>query len=105
VKAKLKCSVLVHPMHRRPEQLNEMSKIQDTMQKLQRSVATDPHSRLTYVEASLLQYAHELVVQGTTIYEPSVVAESLKIHCPPAADSGVASWIILWKPSGRTTSI
>jgi tetratricopeptide (TPR) repeat protein len=80
-------------MHRRPEQLNEMSKMQDTMQKLQRSVATDPHSRLTHVEASLLQYAHELVVQGTTIYEPSVVAESLKTHCPPAVDSGVASWI------------
>jgi tetratricopeptide (TPR) repeat protein len=84
---------LMHPTRRRPEELNEMSKIQDTMQKLQRSVATDPHSRLAHIETNLLQHAQELIVQGTTIYEPSVLTDPTTNHHLPVGDSHVVNWV------------
>jgi hypothetical protein len=57
------------------------------MQKLQRSSATDPRSKLSHIETTLIHYAHNLIVQGTTIYEASSVAESITIH------SRVANWV------------
>jgi tetratricopeptide (TPR) repeat protein len=83
----------MHTTRRRAEQLNEMSKIQDTMQKLQRSVANDPHSRLAHIETNLLQHAHKFVIQGTTVYEPSVLAEPTANYHLPVGDSHVVNWV------------
>jgi ankyrin repeat protein/tetratricopeptide (TPR) repeat protein len=70
-----------------------MSEIQDAMQKLQQSSATDPRSRLSHIETILLHYAHEFIVQGTTIYEASLAAKSITDHDPPASNSYVAKWV------------
>jgi tetratricopeptide (TPR) repeat protein len=63
------------------------------MQKLQRSSATDPRSKLSHIEIKLVHYAHNLIVQGTTIYEASSVAESITVHYQPASNSHIANWV------------
>jgi tetratricopeptide (TPR) repeat protein len=80
----------------RPEQqlLNDIGKMQDMMQDLQRSSALDPHSRLSHVEIALLHHADEVMVQDTTIYEASLVTESTgKRQSQPNTNSRVAKWV------------
>jgi tetratricopeptide (TPR) repeat protein len=94
VEANAKRRIPTHPVHHRSaQQSNEMSEIRDLMQKLQQSSATDPHSRLSYIETTLIHYAHDIIVQGTTIHEASLVAESITNHHQSASNSGVANWV------------
>ncbi|KAL5122004.1 hypothetical protein ACEQ8H_000220 [Pleosporales sp. CAS-2024a] len=46
--------------------LSRTSRIEDMMQMLQTSSATDRHSRISHVESALLRYANHVIVQGTT---------------------------------------
>jgi tetratricopeptide (TPR) repeat protein len=90
------CRVHVPLVHGRPEQqlLNNISKMQDMMQNLQRSSVLDPHSRLSHVEIALLHHADEVMVQGTTIYEASLATESTgKRRSQPNTNSRVAKWV------------
>lgn len=92
------CRVHVPLVHGRPEQqlLDDISKIQDMMQNVQRSSVTDPHSRLSHVEIALLHHADEVIVQGTTIYEASLATESTgKRQSRPKTNSRVARWLSL----------
>jgi hypothetical protein len=83
-------------VHGRPEQqlLDDISKMQDMMQNLQRSSVLDPHSRLSHVEIALLHHADEVMVQGTTIYEASLATDSTgKRQSQPNTNSRVAKWV------------
>ena len=55
----------------------ELDKLQDVVEKLQRSSEATPESRPSHTEATLMQCAREVIVEGTTMYEASLVAESV----------------------------
>jgi hypothetical protein len=55
--------------------LNELNEVQDMMHKLQRSSRTDTQSRLSQIEIALMNYAHEIIVRGTRMYEASPTLE------------------------------
>lgn len=55
----------------------KLYKLQDMVEKLQRSLEVNPQSRPSQTEAVLTQYAREVMVKGTTMYEASLAAESV----------------------------
>ncbi|ERF70971.1 hypothetical protein EPUS_09042 [Endocarpon pusillum Z07020] len=55
----------------------ELDKLQDVVEKLQRSSEANPHSRPSHTEATLLQCTREVIVKGTTVYEASLAAQSI----------------------------
>ncbi|KAF2178147.1 hypothetical protein K469DRAFT_742257 [Zopfia rhizophila CBS 207.26] len=72
----------------------ELDKLQDMVEKLQRSSEADPQSRPSHTEATLMQCAREVIVNGTTMYEASLAAESVA-GGQGAANSNirVAEWV------------
>ncbi len=59
------------------ELAKELDKLQDVVEKLQRSSEANPHLRPSHTEATLMQCAREVIEKGTTIYEASLAAESV----------------------------
>lgn len=55
----------------------DLDKLQDVIEKLQRSLEANPQSQLSYTEATLMQCAREVIVEGTTMYEGSLAAKSV----------------------------
>lgn len=55
----------------------ELDKLQDVVEKLQRSSETNSQPRPSPTEATLIQYAREVIVEGTTRYEGSLAAKSV----------------------------
>ncbi|KAF2815680.1 uncharacterized protein BDZ99DRAFT_376297 [Mytilinidion resinicola] len=72
----------------------ELDKLQDLVEKLQRSSEPNRNSRSFHAEATLLQCARELIAKGTTMYEASLAAESVA-GGQGAANSNirVAEWV------------
>ena len=77
-KANLTRRVLAHIAPCRADRglVKKLGKLQDTVEKLQRS-SEDPQSRPSHTETALMQCAREVIVKGTTIYEASLAAESV----------------------------
>lgn len=55
----------------------QLDKLQDVVEKLQRSSGANPQSRPSHTEATLMQFAREVIVEGTTMYEGSRAAKSV----------------------------
>lgn len=55
----------------------QLDKLQDVVEKLQRSSGANPQSRPSHTEATLMQCAREVIVEGTTMYEGSRAAKSV----------------------------
>ena len=95
-KANLICSVLAHIAPCRADRglAKELDKLQEVVEKLQRSSEANPQSRLSQTEATLMQCAREVIVKGTTVYEASLAAESIA-GGRGAANSNirVAGWV------------
>jgi ankyrin repeat protein/tetratricopeptide (TPR) repeat protein len=74
--------------------LNELNEVQDMMHKLQRSSRTDTQSRLSQIEIALMNYAHEIIVRGTRMYEASPTLE-FNTHSQdlPTSNGYVAEWV------------
>lgn len=72
----------------------ELDKLQDVVEKLQRSSEANPQSRPSHTEATLMQCAREVIVEGTTMYEESLAAKSVA-GGQGAANSNirVAEWV------------
>lgn len=72
----------------------ELDKLQDVVEKLQRSLGANPQSRPSHTEATLMQCAREVIVEATTIYEGSLAAKSVA-GGQGAANSNicVAEWV------------
>lgn len=63
-------------------------------EKLQKSSEANPHSRPSYTEATLTQYAREVILKGTTMYEASLAAESVTGGQGAASQKiRVAEWV------------
>lgn len=64
------------------------------VEKLQRSSEASPQSRPSHTEATLIQCAREVIMQGTTMYEANVAAESGAGGQGAAnRNIGVAEWV------------
>ncbi|KAF8846620.1 hypothetical protein BDZ45DRAFT_734130 [Acephala macrosclerotiorum] len=72
----------------------EVDKLQNMVEKLQRSSGANSQSRLSHADATLMQYAREVIVKGTTMYEAILAAESVA-RGQGAANSNlrVAEWV------------
>jgi tetratricopeptide (TPR) repeat protein len=57
--------------------LEQVDKLQDMVEKLQKSSKTNPQLQHSYTEAPLMQCTSEVIVKGTTIYEANLVTESV----------------------------
>ena len=76
--AKLTGRILAHiaPCRADRELAKKLDKLQDMLEKLQRSSVANPQSQPTHTEATLMQCARETIDKGTTMYEASLAAES-----------------------------
>lgn len=72
----------------------ELGKLQDVVEKVQRSSEANPQSRPSHTKATLMQCAREVIVEGTTMYEGSLAAKSVA-GGQGAANSNirVAGWV------------
>ncbi|KAF2792451.1 hypothetical protein K505DRAFT_246639 [Melanomma pulvis-pyrius CBS 109.77] len=72
----------------------DLDQLQDMIEKLQRSSETNLQSRPSHAEVTLIQYAREVIVKGTTMYEASLAVESAT-GGQGAANSNirVAEWV------------
>jgi tetratricopeptide (TPR) repeat protein len=59
------------------ELAKELDKLQDMVDKLQRSLEANPQLRLPHTEATLMQCAREAIEKGTTFYEENPAAGSI----------------------------
>lgn len=72
----------------------ELDKLQDVIMKLQRLLEANPQSRPSHIEATLMQCAREVIVEGTTMYEGSLAAKSDAGGQGAANDNTrVADWV------------
>ena len=88
--------VLTHIAPRRPDQglTKKLEKLQDIIEKLQRSSEANLQSQPSRAEATLLQCAREIIVKGTTMYEANIAAESVTGGQGAAnRDVRVAEWV------------
>lgn len=76
------------------ELAKEVDKLQHMVEKLQRSLETNPRSRPSNTEATLMQCAREVIIKGTAMYEASPAGESVA-GGQGAANSNVrvAEWL------------
>jgi tetratricopeptide (TPR) repeat protein len=88
--------VLAHIAPRRADRglPKELDKLQDMVEKLQRSSEANRQLQPSHTEATLMQCAREVIVKGTTMYEASLAAESVA-GGQGAANSNirVAEWV------------
>jgi len=95
-KTNITCRVLGHiaPCRADRELTKELDKLHDIVEKLQRASEANPHLRLSYTEAILMQCTHEVIEKCTTMYEASLAAESV-VGGQGAASSSirVAEWV------------
>lgn len=72
----------------------KLYKLQDMVEKLQRSSEANPQSRPSHTEATLTHCAREVIVKGTTMYEANLAAESVAGGQGAAnRKSRVAEWV------------
>ncbi|KAE8442902.1 hypothetical protein EG329_002574 [Mollisiaceae sp. DMI_Dod_QoI] len=85
----------IAPRQANPELVKELDKLQNTVEKLHRSSKGNPQSRLSHIEATLLQCAREVVVKGMTMYKACLPAESVAGSQGAANSSNirVAEWV------------
>lgn len=95
-KANLVRRVLAHITPCRADRglARELGKLQDVIEKLQRSSEANLQSRPSHTEAILMQCAREVIVKGTAVYEASLAAESVA-GGQGAANSNIpaAGWV------------
>jgi hypothetical protein len=73
--------------------VDDINKLQNMMQNVQRSSAIDPQSRLSQIEIDLVHCAHQLIVQGTAMFETST-ASAFNIDQSHTASQGrVMNWL------------
>lgn len=95
-RADLTGRVLTHIAPRRADRglAKKLGKLQDMIQRLQRSWEADPQSRPAHTEVTLMQCAREVIVKGTTMYETNLAAESVAGgHGVANGNIRVAEWV------------
>ena len=95
-KANLTRRILAHIAPCRADRglAKNLEKLQDMVQKLQRSSEANPQPRSSHTEATLIKCACEIIVKGTTMYEASLAVESVKGDQRAAnRNTRVAEWL------------
>ena len=95
-KANLTSRVLAHIAPCRTDRglATKLDKLQDMVEKLQRSTEANPQSRPSHTEATLMQCAREIIMKGTTMYEASLATESVAGGQGAAnRNVGIAEWV------------
>ena len=95
-KANVTCRVLAHIAPFRADRglAKKLEKLQDTVEKLQRSSEGSLQSRLSHTETTLMQCAREVIVKGTSMCEASLAAESAAGgHGAANRHISVAEWV------------
>jgi ankyrin repeat protein/tetratricopeptide (TPR) repeat protein len=95
-KANLADRVLTHMVPCQADQglPKELDKLQDVVEKFQRSSEANPESRLSHTEATLIQCAREVIAKGTSIYEASLAVESVaRGHGAENSKIRIAEWV------------
>lgn len=85
---------LTQSLYSRPEQqvFNDVSKIQDLMQRLKISSAVDPQSHLSKIEAALLQLGHDLAIQDQLTHGANSTSTVTTGYHPTANAICVSQW-------------
>ncbi|KAF2471049.1 uncharacterized protein BDR25DRAFT_393633 [Lindgomyces ingoldianus] len=89
-------TVLTHIAPRRANRglVKELDKLHAMIEKLQRSSEANPQSRTSQTEATLMQCAREVIVNGTAMYEASLAAQPFGRSQGAANGSiRVAEWV------------